>query len=103
MTLSSLIDTPSVAREPLAWVYSGASNPQRELREFEDLDLGSTEVLQGNNPNLCEAPLGSCRGSSGLGSRGIAGIVIGLMGSIIVLTSLLIGFVQGKKRKNRGR
>ncbi|XXG90577.1 hypothetical protein AAC387_Pa12g2310 [Persea americana] len=63
----------------------------------------SAEALQGNNPNLCGAPLGSCRGSSGLGSGAIAGIVIGLMAGIVVLASLLIGFVQGKKRKNRGR
>ena len=103
MTLLSLIYNPSVARKPPAWVCPRASDPQCELREFEALNLGSTAVLQGNNPNLCGAPLGSCRESSGLGSGGIAGIVISLMASIVVIASLLIGFVQGKKRKNRGR
>ncbi|XP_042477464.1 putative kinase-like protein TMKL1 [Macadamia integrifolia] len=56
------------------------------------------QVFEGNNPALCGAPLGGCRGSSGMSSGGIAGLVIGLMTSAVVLASLLIGYVQGKKR-----
>lgn len=62
----------------------------------------STESFQGNNPGLCGAPLAKCRESSGLDSGAIAGLVIGLMAGIVVLVSLLIGFVQGKRRMNRG-
>ncbi|KAF8388350.1 hypothetical protein HHK36_027016 [Tetracentron sinense] len=62
----------------------------------------SAEIFEGNNPGLCGSPLGKCRGSSGLSSRAIAGIVIGLMAGSVVLASVLIGYLQGKKRKNRG-
>ncbi|XP_052170793.1 putative kinase-like protein TMKL1 [Diospyros lotus] len=58
------------------------------------------EAFDGNN-NLCGPPLRSCRGRSGLSSGAIAGIVIGLMTGTVVLASLLIGYVQGKKRKSR--
>ncbi|XP_047335036.1 putative kinase-like protein TMKL1 [Impatiens glandulifera] len=58
----------------------------------------------GNSPMLCGSPLKSCNGrsSSGLSSGTIAGLVIGLMSAVVVFASLLIGYVQGKKRKNRG-
>ncbi|XP_010243991.1 PREDICTED: putative kinase-like protein TMKL1 [Nelumbo nucifera] len=59
-------------------------------------------VFEGNNPGLCGSPLEECRGSSGLSSGAIAGIVIGLMAGAVVLASVLIGYVQGKKRRNRG-
>lgn len=59
------------------------------------------EVFEGNNPELCGPPLRPCSGSSGGMSPGaIAGIVIGLMTGAVVLVSLLIGYFQGKKRKN---
>ncbi|XP_063945415.1 putative kinase-like protein TMKL1 [Daucus carota subsp. sativus] len=58
------------------------------------------DVFEGNNPGLCGGPLRGCTGSSGLSSGAIAGIVIGLMAGVVVLASLLIGYVQGKKRKN---
>ncbi|XP_043720093.1 putative kinase-like protein TMKL1 [Telopea speciosissima] len=60
------------------------------------------QVFEGNNPGLCGSPLGSCRESSGISSGGIAALVIGLMTAAVVLASLLIGYVQGKRRKNRG-
>ncbi|KAA8543460.1 hypothetical protein F0562_021045 [Nyssa sinensis] len=60
------------------------------------------EVFEGNNPGLCGPPLRTCRGSSGLSSGAIAGVVIGLMTGAVVLASLLIGYVQGKKRRSRG-
>ncbi|KAK6940563.1 Leucine-rich repeat [Dillenia turbinata] len=58
------------------------------------------EVFEGNSPTLCGSPLKSCKGKSGLSSGAIAGIVIGLMTGVVVLASLLIGYVQGKKRKS---
>ncbi|XP_043706139.1 putative kinase-like protein TMKL1 isoform X2 [Telopea speciosissima] len=57
------------------------------------------QVFEGNNRALCGPPLEGCRGSSGMSSGGIAGLVIGLMTSAVVLASLLIGYVQGKRRK----
>ncbi|XP_058095103.1 putative kinase-like protein TMKL1 [Magnolia sinica] len=62
-----------------------------------------SEAFIGNNPELCGPPLGKCRESSGLSSGAIAGIVIGLMAGVVVLASLSIGFVQGKRRKNRAQ
>ncbi|KAF5202926.1 Receptor-like protein kinase [Thalictrum thalictroides] len=60
----------------------------------------TAEVFQGNNPDLCGVPLGKCNGTkSGLSSRTIAAIVIVLMSGSVVLASVLIGYVQGKKRK----
>ncbi|KAJ4969370.1 hypothetical protein NE237_016071 [Protea cynaroides] len=56
--------------------------------------------FEGNSPALCGPPLGGCRGSSGMSPGGIAGLVIGMMTAAVVLASLLIGYVQGKRRKN---
>ncbi|GAV70665.1 LRR_1 domain-containing protein/Pkinase_Tyr domain-containing protein [Cephalotus follicularis] len=53
------------------------------------------------NPGLCGLPLKSCSGSSGLSSGAIAGMVIGLMTGVVVFASLLIGYMQNKKRKSR--
>ncbi|GAA0148384.1 hypothetical protein Leryth_003293 [Lithospermum erythrorhizon] len=58
------------------------------------------EVFEGNSPGLCGPPLGSCRGTSGLSSGTIAGLVIGLMTGTVVIVSLLIGYYQGKKKRN---
>ncbi|KAA8550657.1 hypothetical protein F0562_002341 [Nyssa sinensis] len=60
------------------------------------------EVFEGNNPGLCGPPLRTCKGSYRLSSGGIAGVVIGLMAGAVVLASLLIGYMQGKKRRNGG-
>ncbi|XP_059660234.1 putative kinase-like protein TMKL1 [Cornus florida] len=70
------------------------------LPNFAQSKFG-VEVFEGNNPGLCGAPLRSCKGRSGLSSGAIAGIVIGLMAGAVVSASLFIGYVQGKKRKNR--
>ncbi|XP_041003005.1 putative kinase-like protein TMKL1 [Juglans microcarpa x Juglans regia] len=75
--------------------FSGA------LPAFGESKYG-VEVFEGNNPGLCGLPLKSCGGSSGLSPGAIAGIVIGLMTGAVVLASLLIGYVQNKKRKSRG-
>ncbi|KAM5563188.1 putative kinase-like protein TMKL1 [Rosa sericea] len=58
------------------------------------------ESFEGNNPELCGAPLRSCSGSSGLSPGAIAGIVIGLMAGTVVLASLCIGYVQHKKKNS---
>ncbi|GLU07869.1 hypothetical protein SLE2022_248080 [Rubroshorea leprosula] len=57
------------------------------------------DVFEGNNPALCGLPLKSCAGASHLSPGAVAGIVIGLMTGVVVLASLLIGYVQNKKRK----
>lgn len=71
------------------------------LPVFSESKYG-VEVFEGNNAALCGPPLGSCQSSSGLSPGAIAGIVIGLMTGAVVLASVLIGYVQGKKRKSRG-
>ncbi|XP_044492871.1 putative kinase-like protein TMKL1 [Mangifera indica] len=58
------------------------------------------EVFEGNSPNLCGLPLRSCSGNSRLSSGLIAGIVIGLMTGVVVFASLLIGYMQNKKRRS---
>lgn len=75
--------------------FSGA------LPVFGESKYGA-EAFEGNNPGLCGSPLKSCSGSSGLSPGAIAGIVIGLMAGAVVLASVLIGYVQNKKRKRMG-
>ncbi|XP_010532869.1 PREDICTED: putative kinase-like protein TMKL1 [Tarenaya hassleriana] len=58
------------------------------------------EAFQGNSPSLCGLPLRPCLGSSRLSPGGIAGLVIGLMTGAVVVASLLIGYMQNKRRKN---
>ncbi|KAG7014489.1 putative kinase-like protein TMKL1, partial [Cucurbita argyrosperma subsp. argyrosperma] len=58
------------------------------------------EAFEGNSPGLCGEPLKTCAGPSHLSSGAIAGLVIGLMTGTVVLASLLIGYMQNKK-KNR--
>ncbi|XP_028796688.1 putative kinase-like protein TMKL1 [Neltuma alba] len=62
------------------------------------------DIFEGNNPDLCGPPLRGCGGnsSSRLSAGAIAGIVISLMAGSVVLVSLLIGYVQNKRRKGRG-
>ncbi|GJZ57246.1 putative kinase-like protein TMKL1 [Tanacetum coccineum] len=73
------------------------------LPSFGGLKFG-VESFEGNDVSLCGEPLKACRGMShggnGLSSGAIAGIVIGLMAGIVVFASLLIGYSQGKRKKN---
>lgn len=71
------------------------------LPVFSESKFGA-EVFEGNSPALCGFPLRDCSGNSRLSSGAIAGLVIGLMTGAVVFASLLIGYVQNKKRKNRG-
>ncbi|XP_062079113.1 putative kinase-like protein TMKL1 [Humulus lupulus] len=59
------------------------------------------EVFEGNNPALCGLPLKSCSGNTRLSSGAIAGLVIGFMTGTVVLASVLIGYVQHKKRTSK--
>ncbi|KAM6553254.1 hypothetical protein CsatB_014016 [Cannabis sativa] len=59
------------------------------------------EVFEGNNPALCGLPLRSCSENTRLSSGAIAGLVIGFMTGTVVLASVLIGYVQHKKRTSK--
>ncbi|KAI3461026.1 hypothetical protein Pfo_017689 [Paulownia fortunei] len=69
------------------------------LPNFGESKFG-VDVFEGNSPGLCGPPLRTCGGGSGLSSGAIAGLVIGLMTGAVVLVSLLIGYFQGKRKKN---
>ncbi|XP_044501520.1 putative kinase-like protein TMKL1 [Mangifera indica] len=71
------------------------------LPSFGESRFGA-EVFEGNSPSLCGLPLRSCSGDSRLSSGAIAGIVIGLMAGVVVFASLLIGYMQNKKRRGGG-
>ncbi|XP_058736957.1 putative kinase-like protein TMKL1 [Vicia villosa] len=60
------------------------------------------DCFEGNSPDLCGPPLGSCDKNSSLSSGAVAGIVISLMTGAVVLASLLIGYMQNKKKKGSG-
>lgn len=60
------------------------------------------DAFEGNSPDLCGPPLKSCTSNSGLSSGAVAGIVISLMTGAVVFASLLIGYMQNKKRKGSG-
>ncbi|KAI4326395.1 hypothetical protein MLD38_031716 [Melastoma candidum] len=60
----------------------------------------SADAFEGNSPGLCGLPLRSCDGSGGMSSGAIAGLVIGLMTGAVVFASLLIGYLQNRKRKS---
>ncbi|KAI3829809.1 hypothetical protein L1987_03937 [Smallanthus sonchifolius] len=68
------------------------------LPNFDRSKLAA-ESFEGNE-NLCgPPPLRGCkRGSGGLSSGGVAGILIGLMTGTVVVASLLIGYSQRKKK-----
>ncbi|OEL30974.1 putative kinase-like protein TMKL1 [Dichanthelium oligosanthes] len=60
------------------------------------------ESFLGNDPSLCGPPLlRQCVSSSGLSSRGVAGMVIGLMAAAVVLASVSIGWAQGRWTRRR--
>ncbi|XP_023514018.1 putative kinase-like protein TMKL1 isoform X4 [Cucurbita pepo subsp. pepo] len=63
------------------------------------LETTRFQAFEGNSPGLCGEPLKSCAGASHLSSGAIAGLVIGLMTGTVVLASLLIGYMQNKKKK----
>lgn len=69
------------------------------LPNFGESKFG-VDVFEGNSPGLCGPPLRTCGGPSGLSSGAIAGLVIGLMTGAVVLASLLIGYFQGRRKKN---
>ncbi|KAL8494317.1 hypothetical protein ACS0TY_025207 [Phlomoides rotata] len=69
------------------------------LPKFGESKFG-VENFEGNSPSLCGPPLRACNVGSGLSSGAIAGLVIGLISGAVVLVSLLIGYFQGKRRKN---
>ncbi|KAK9057414.1 hypothetical protein SSX86_022249 [Deinandra increscens subsp. villosa] len=69
------------------------------LPDFNRLKLGE-ESFEGNL-NLCGAPLKPCkRGSGGLTSGAVAGLVISSITAIVVLASVAIGYSQRKKKGN---
>ncbi|XP_023004953.1 putative kinase-like protein TMKL1 isoform X2 [Cucurbita maxima] len=72
--------------------------PDSTCKRLEALDFGNNQI-SGNSPGLCGEPLKSCAGASHLSSGAIAGLVIGLMTGTVVLASLLIGYMQNKKKK----
>ncbi|KAI3742018.1 hypothetical protein L1987_59697 [Smallanthus sonchifolius] len=57
------------------------------------------DVFEGNDVSLCGPPLKRCE-RAGLRSGVVAGVVISLMTGVVVFASLLIGYFQGKKKKN---
>ncbi|XP_062190915.1 putative kinase-like protein TMKL1 [Phragmites australis] len=61
----------------------------------------AAESFLGNDPTLCGPPLRQCVSASGLSSRGVAGMVIGLMAGAVVAASVCIGWAQGRWRRNR--
>ncbi|XP_062195021.1 putative kinase-like protein TMKL1 [Phragmites australis] len=63
----------------------------------------TAESFLGNNPELCGPPLRQCVSASGLSSRGVAGMVIGLLAGAVVVASVCIGWAQGRWRRNRIR
>ncbi|KAG7578578.1 Leucine-rich repeat [Arabidopsis thaliana x Arabidopsis arenosa] len=69
------------------------------LPDFGESKFGA-ESFEGNSPSLCGLPLKPCLGSSRLSPGAVAGLVIGLMSGAVVVASLLIGYLQNKKRKN---
>ncbi|KAG0524041.1 hypothetical protein BDA96_07G175400 [Sorghum bicolor] len=60
----------------------------------------TADSFQGNDPSLCGPPLRQCVSASGLSSRGVAGMVIGLMAGAVVLASVSIGWAQGRWRRD---
>ncbi|KAL6527733.1 putative kinase-like protein tmkl1 [Orobanche minor] len=70
------------------------------LPNFDGSSKFGVDVFEGNSPALCGPPLRGCNGRSGLSSGAIAGLVIGLITGAVVLVSLLIGYFQGKRKKN---
>ena len=69
---------------------------------FGESSKFGVDVFEGNSPDLCGSPLQSCGKNSSLSSGAVAGIVISLMTGAVVLASLLIGYMQNKKKKGSG-
>ncbi|KAI3801123.1 hypothetical protein L1987_29226 [Smallanthus sonchifolius] len=71
---------------------------------LKELDLSdnnlSGSIPEGNDVDLCDPPLKRCE-RAGLRAGVVAGVVISLMTGVVVFASLLIGYFQGKKKKNK--
>ncbi|KAI4987655.1 hypothetical protein ZWY2020_028413 [Hordeum vulgare] len=77
---------------------SGQLPPCLEASSFTD------ESLLENSPALCGPPLQQlCVSPSGFSSGSVAGMVIGLMASAVMLASVCIGWAQGRWTWNRVR
>ncbi|KAK9726495.1 hypothetical protein RND81_05G219500 [Saponaria officinalis] len=60
------------------------------------------DAFVGNSPTLCGYPLRGCVGESSMSPGAIAGLVIGMMTGSVVAVSLVIGYFQNRRKKNRG-
>ncbi|XP_010935684.1 putative kinase-like protein TMKL1 [Elaeis guineensis] len=85
--------------ERLNLSYNNFTGPLPEA--FERSKFGAA-AFQGNSPGLCGPPLKKCGSRFSLTSGVIAGLVIGLMTGVVVVASVSIGWVQGRKRRKRG-
>jgi hypothetical protein len=77
--------------------FSGQLPPA--FSRFAAQEPSSSFSFLGNDPSLCGPPLRQCvssSSSSGLTSRGVAGMVIGIMAAAVVLASVSIGWAQGR-------
>lgn len=74
--------------------FSGQLPPSFAASHF------TADSFVGNDPALCGPPLRQCVTASGLSSRGVAGMVIGIMAGAVVLASVSIGWAQGRWRRN---
>ncbi|KAL0435507.1 UNVERIFIED_CONTAM: putative kinase-like protein TMKL1 [Sesamum radiatum] len=90
---------PTITELKLEKLNLSHNNFTGVLPNFGTSNFG-VEVFEGNSPGLCGPPLRTCNGGSGLSSGAVAGLVIGLMTGAVVLVSLLIGYFQGKRKKN---
>ncbi|KAL2238677.1 UNVERIFIED_CONTAM: putative kinase-like protein TMKL1 [Sesamum indicum] len=90
---------PTITELKLEKLNLSHNNFTGVLPNFGASNFG-VEVFEGNSPGLCGPPLRTCNGGSGLSSGAVAGLVIGLMTGAVVLVSLLIGYFQGKRKKN---
>ncbi|KAL0459322.1 UNVERIFIED_CONTAM: putative kinase-like protein TMKL1 [Sesamum latifolium] len=90
---------PTITELKLEKLNFSHNNFTGVLPNFGTSNFG-VEVFEGNSPGLCGPPLRTCNSGSGLSSGAVAGLVIGLMTGAVVLVSLLIGYFQGKRKKN---
>ncbi|KVI03831.1 Leucine-rich repeat-containing protein [Cynara cardunculus var. scolymus] len=89
-----------LSKLPLDKLNLSYNNLSGVLPNFGESKFGS-DSFEGN-PSLCGPPLKLCKQGSkgGLSSGAVAGLVISLMTGVVVFASLLIGYSQGKRKKN---